>query len=122
SSYTENSITLAVVVVIKARKWCERAKENVLVKYGAFSSSLKRRPYKPAATVGFGVNVDGFGESVMTSRSKVAENNHPLQIANWKIPEFKSRRPITELISLTTRNSSQNAVGSALTKKTSAKS
>ena len=45
-SYTENNVTLATMIVIRLRKWSERARERVLVKYGAFLSSSRRRPYK----------------------------------------------------------------------------
>nr|XP_002122024.2 protein ANKUB1-like isoform X2 [Ciona intestinalis] len=111
SSHTENSVTLAVVIVIKVRKWCERARERVLIGQGAFPSSLKRRPYKAQATVESGIQVDGFGVSNMTSRSKILEYaSQSLHYTSQTLNHTSHlKQPITELISLTTRNSSNNA-------------
>lgn len=45
SSHTENTVTLPILIVIKTRKWCERARNTVLLKHGAYKSSMRRRPY-----------------------------------------------------------------------------
>ncbi|CAK8688855.1 protein ANKUB1-like [Clavelina lepadiformis] len=73
SSYTENNVTLPMFVVIRCRKWCEKARDKVLSRLGAYCSSMKRRSYKGISLVGHGVLVDGYGENWMHSKAKASE-------------------------------------------------
>ncbi|CAG5121697.1 unnamed protein product [Candidula unifasciata] len=73
-------LTLHVATLTKIRKWCERAKERALVKYGPGKSSLKRRRFNTGSLVIHGVVLDGFSKSPMTGRSKtevLKDKKHP---------------------------------------------
>ncbi|XP_070571807.1 protein ANKUB1-like [Ptychodera flava] len=65
SSVTYSAVTLPLTIYSQVRKWCDKAKDKVLLIYGADKSSLKmRRPYRQnGALCGQGVHVDGFTES-----------------------------------------------------------
>lgn len=56
----------------KLKKWCERAKDRALVKYGPAKSSLKRRSFNSGPLISHGIFVDGFSQSPMTGKSKAA--------------------------------------------------
>nr|XP_039271905.1 protein ANKUB1-like [Styela clava] len=87
SSHTENNITLPVLIVIKTRKWCETARDNVLANSGSYKSSMRRRPYKAPAMVGHGVLVDGYSDNQMNSKSKLEILSMP-DPAFHQIPVF----------------------------------
>ncbi|XP_002740884.1 protein ANKUB1-like [Saccoglossus kowalevskii] len=65
SSVTYSAVTLPLTIYSQVRRWCDRAKDRVMLIYGAEKSSLKiRRPYRQnGALCGQGVHIDGFTES-----------------------------------------------------------
>lgn len=52
------------------KNWCERAKEQALLKHGLSKSSINRRIFHPGPMVGHGVFVDGFSPSPMNGKPK----------------------------------------------------
>ncbi|XP_059141688.1 uncharacterized protein LOC131929467 isoform X2 [Physella acuta] len=62
------SVHLGTFASIK--NWCERAKEQVLLKHGLSKSSINRRIFHPGPMVGHGVFVDGYSPSPMNGKPK----------------------------------------------------
>ncbi|XP_033108473.1 protein ANKUB1-like [Anneissia japonica] len=66
-----NSMTLPLTIYSHIRKWCDRAKERVMLIHGPGRSSMRfRRTKQGGALCGQGVQVDGFTESGLNSHSK----------------------------------------------------
>ena len=64
------AVTLPLTIYSQVRKWCDRAKDRVLLVYGLSRSSTryKKTTDQPGALCGMGVHVDGFSKSAMNSK------------------------------------------------------
>ncbi|GFR68252.1 protein ANKUB1 [Elysia marginata] len=64
------TFALHLATYTRLKKWCERAKERALLKYGQSKSTLRRRNFKTGPLVSHGILVDGFSQSQMTGKPK----------------------------------------------------
>ncbi|XP_012940860.1 uncharacterized protein LOC101845019 [Aplysia californica] len=79
---------LHLATYTRLKKWCERAKERALLKYGHSKSTLKRRNFHTGPLVSHGILVDGFSRSQMTGKPKAL-----LQKEEKENREKEKRRP-----------------------------
>ncbi len=67
-----SAVTLPLTIYSQVRKWCDRAKDRVLLVHGPTKSSTryKKTTNQPSALCGQGVHVDGFSKSSMNSKKQ----------------------------------------------------
>ena len=82
------SFALHLATYTRLKKWCDRAKERALLKYGQSKSTLKRRNFHTGPLVSHGILVDGFSKSQMTGKPKAV-----LQKEEKENKEREKRRP-----------------------------
>ncbi|GFO13689.1 protein ankub1-like [Plakobranchus ocellatus] len=82
------TFALHLATYTRLKKWCERAKERALLKYGQAKSTLRRRNFKTGPLVSHGILVDGFSQSPMTGKPKAV-----LQKEEKENREKEKRRP-----------------------------
>ena len=63
--------SIGLNVYVKMKRWSDKAKDRVLLTHGQWKSSVKnpRRHLTSGALLGYGVQLDGFTQSKMTSKS-----------------------------------------------------
>ncbi|KAJ8043622.1 Protein ANKUB1 [Holothuria leucospilota] len=92
-----SAVSLPLTIYSQIRKWCDRAKEKVLLIYGASRSSMKEKKVsrKAGARAGQDVHVDGYTDSMMNSnpKSRFAENRgRSLSTPDFRLPRISGRR------------------------------
>ncbi|XP_071502628.1 uncharacterized protein [Diadema antillarum] len=72
SNVQYSALILPLTVYSQIRKWCDRAKDKVLLVHGPEKSSMryKRTTRQPGALCGEGVHVDGFSKSAINTNPK----------------------------------------------------
>ncbi|XP_077996463.1 protein ANKUB1-like [Glandiceps talaboti] len=105
SSVTYSAVTLPLSIYSQVRKWCDKAKDRVLLVHGVEKSSLKiRHPYRQnGALCGQGVHVDGFSYS--------AQNASPKTSSYHRIKD-RAKTMLVKKASVVTSTSSESGVTS----------
>ncbi|RUS71372.1 hypothetical protein EGW08_020868, partial [Elysia chlorotica] len=104
------TFALHLATYTRLKKWCERAKERALLKYGQSKSTLRRRNFKTGPLVSHGILVDGFSQSPMTGKPKAL-----LQREEKENKERERARPKFQVVLLATREKIMRGGAKSLT-------
>ncbi|XP_071790175.1 protein ANKUB1-like [Asterias amurensis] len=97
-----NAMTLPLFIYSAIRRWCDKAKDKVLLVHGHYKSSVKfrRSTHLPGALCGQGVQVDGFTDSLMNSSPR----SRTLESIKTKNVELARRGTVGSLVDIPQRS------------------